>query len=74
MQTPLPGPSEIAIDQEQPFDIAPGHMLSERAMESFDNTNVEKQETMLTESDSLVPDEIAPIENEGQEFRATKLQ
>ena len=45
-------------------------MLSDRGMESFDNT----ERTMLTENDSLVPDENAPLENDDQEFRATKLQ
>lgn len=47
-------------------------MLSDRAMESFDNANIttEKQEfldsnTMLTESDNIVPDENAPLEDEG---------
>ena len=64
-----PGPQEIAVEQEQPFDIAPGHMLSDLAMESFEN-NAEKQQfldsnTMLTENDSLVPDENAPLENGG---------
>jgi hypothetical protein len=44
-------------------------MLSDLAMESFEK-NAEKQQfldsnTMLTENDSLVPDENAPLENGG---------